>query len=92
MRQTTDRCLSRSRLGNAKLPANSTSRVVVNLAMPRDRGLLLVGRIYPHRMTAPLSQQLTTVPAQMLHKVLPLHEAISPVGIWSISLLALKWR
>jgi hypothetical protein len=82
----------RSWLRNAELPTNAACSVFVNLAMPWYGGLLLVDRIHPHRVTAPFPQQFTALLAQMLHEILSLHEATSPAGICTTSLLALKWR
>lgn len=89
------RCLNAQRslwFRHSQLPANCPDGVIVDLTMPRNRCLLLVRRVYPHRVAAPFTQQLATVPMQVLNEILTLHEAISPAGSWFTWLLALKCR
>jgi hypothetical protein len=82
----------RSGLGNSKLTANAAGGVIVYVAMSWHGSLLLVGWIHPHGMTAPLAQQFTALPTKVLHQILSLHEATSPAGVCSTSLLALRCR
>ena len=79
-----------SRFWNTDLPADSAGCVLVNLSMSRYGCLPLVGGIHPHRVATPLTQELAFVPAQMLQKILPLHDATSPAGVSTTSVLTLR--
>jgi hypothetical protein len=78
--------------GSAELSADGASGEVVDFAMTRDRSLLAVGWVDPHRMPALFAQQFASVTAQVREQILAFHDATTPAGVSTMSLLTLKCK